>query len=337
MKWHGWMKKSVAAAALAAVMTLCGACAGVPKLEEPEEYVPTASELEKEAAQASYTEGAQNTRETQLYYRDASGYIIPVMRTIPWSEGMGEVVLSYLTAGTEDDLRLAARGLIAPLPEGTESSLYVEDGVAHVDLRFTGGTCATKEDECAMLISVVNSLMEFSTVDTVQLTIDGNAVDSLPLGTPVETAYTEPLINVEPMGAPMNREGKLQLYFANEVGSYLVPVWRIVDTQEATPATAVEELISPVEGSGLVSLLPPACQVVDVTVDPEGTAQVNFSEEFMTLSAMPNMERLAMRGLTLTLAQFEEIQDIQICVEGIPYEPSVATWAQESPWLNVMQ
>lgn len=333
MQWgHGIRRLGVLCAA---GMLLTAGCAGAPVLEVPKEYVPSAAELEEENALSVSAEETGSVRETLLYYGDGGGYIIPVMRTLPWSEGIAEEVLRHLTAGSEEELILASRGLEAPIPAGTVCDVEVHDGVAYVDMTFTGTGCDTLEGENAMVVSVVNSMMELSTVDAVVLTVEGQAVDRLPLGTPVSARYDGPMINVEPMGVPMNADGKILLCFANETGSYLVPVWRIADAMTADPALAVKEMLSPMEGSGLVSLLPPTCRVLDVQVE-EGTARVNFSEEFMTLSAVPALENMALRGLRLALTRFEGIEDVTVAVEGIPYEPTADVWTEDEQWLNIL-
>jgi germination protein M len=166
--------------------------------------------------------GQTSLRDTLLYYRDGSGYVVPVMRQIPWEEGIGKAALRFLIAGSDEDVALAAQGIYAPLPAGTKVDLDINDGLATVDLTFQTN-CATAADESAMVAAVVNTLLEFQTVDRVKLLSGGRKVEKLPLGTSVSEYYTEQIQNVEPAGAPNTGEGKIQLYFTNETGSFLVP------------------------------------------------------------------------------------------------------------------
>ena len=45
-------------------------------------------------------------RRTTLYYATEDGFIVPVMKSIPWEEGIGRAALSYLVSGIDNDLSL---------------------------------------------------------------------------------------------------------------------------------------------------------------------------------------------------------------------------------------
>lgn len=266
----------------------------------------------------------RSLRDTVLYYRDGSGYVVPVMRRIPWEEGIGRAALRFLIAGSGEDAQLAAMGIYPPLPAGTEVDLDIDEGLATVDLR-TKTDCASTTEEAAMVAAVVNTLLEFDTVDEVKLLSNGKEVEKLPLGTDL-TCYTEPVPNIEPAGAPAGEEGKIRLYFANQTGTFLVPVLRVMDVG-ASPVEAAEEMLSPAEGTGLVSLLPPTTEIHSVTIGENGVATIDLSGEFQSLSELPGMERMAVRGLIMTLTQFKNIEDVQITINGEPYEPAATTMA----------
>lgn len=42
-------------------------------------------------------------RRTTLYYATEDGFIVPVMKSIPWEEGIGRAALSYLVSGIDND------------------------------------------------------------------------------------------------------------------------------------------------------------------------------------------------------------------------------------------
>lgn len=298
----------------------CGEKTGEPADTEPQEVAAEAGQI--------------SLRDTLLYYRDGGGYVVPVMRQIPWEEGIGKAALRFLIAGSDEDVKLAAQGIYAPLPAGTEVDLDIDDGVATVDLTL-GADCATAAAESAMVAAVVNTLLEFETVGEVKFLFGGREVDKLPLGTGVGECFTQQIGNIEPAGAPNSADGKILLHFTNETGSFLVPVLRVMDAG-TTPVEAVEQLMEPAEDTGLVSLLPPVTEVHSVTVSEDGVATIDLSGEFESLSEIPAMERMAVRGLILTLTQFKNIEDVQITINGEPYTPTQTTMASlHDEYLNV--
>jgi hypothetical protein len=82
-----------------------------------------------------------------LYYQDESGYVVPVMRQIPFTAGIAKAALAKLVASDEDQQALAARGVSAPLPEGSTFDLDIADGIATVDVQLNGAKLETSQDE----------------------------------------------------------------------------------------------------------------------------------------------------------------------------------------------
>jgi len=290
---------------------------------------------ESEAGEVS-EEGGQ-TVSTVVYYQDGSGYLVPVMREIPYTEGIAKAALMKLVESEEDQQALAARGVRAPIPEGSSVDLDIQEGTATVDVQLSCQLDSGQDEGC-VLGAVVNTLMEFDTVDQVQVMINGQKIKKMPRGTEIEEVYRKPLENMDPMGMPSSSNAQTQLYFTNTTGAFLVPVKRVT-TGEITALTAAQAMIDPGPTGELVSLLPPNCRILDVNVDQSGTATVDFSEEFLALSALPASEQLALRGLNLTLSAIDGVKKVAITVEGEPYEPVAATMGSgtaKDNYLNTM-
>lgn len=264
-----------------------------------------------------------NTRRTVLYFRDASGYIVPVMKRIPIEEGIAKAALKCLVAGTDEDIALAAMGISAPIPAGTEIDLDIASGRATVNLKMSQ-KCEDKAAEEAMLASVANTLLEFATVDKVAVQINGQVVKKLPNGAAVQDIYDAQLLNIEPVGAPGSMEGKLQLCYSNEAGRMLVPVYRVAG-ENVSLANTLAEMMQPAGDTGLVSVFPPSCDVLGVTVSDDGTATIEFSGEFTSISDTPSMETMALRAVGTICKQFHGVKDFKIIAGGKVFEPTVST------------
>lgn len=298
------------------VVFLVAGCSSKPKDADVQTSV--------QQADTDDTQTSADVRKTVLYFRDASGYLVPVMKRIPMEEGIAKAALKSLVAGTTEDAKLASLGVQSTVPAGTTFDLDIAKDRATVNLKMTG-KCDSKQTEQAMIGSVVNTLLGFDTVKEVSVQINGQIVDKLPNGAIVEAKYTQPQLNIEPTGAPGTADGKVELCFTNTTGKAIVPVYRVAsDTDDLT--TALSEMMMPADGTELVSFFPPSCDILGVSV-ADGVAEINLSKEFATISDNPALEAVTLRALTTVCTQFEGVKSVSLLVEGKAYEPTVSTAA----------
>lgn len=117
------------------------------------------------------------TKKIALYFKDAAGKLVLEERTIPKVEGIARSVMEELIRGP------AQAGLEATLPAGTRLlDINVRpDGLAIVD--FSGELItklpASEKAEKLAVYSIVNTLTQFPTVETVELRVDGQRVSTL--------------------------------------------------------------------------------------------------------------------------------------------------------------
>ena len=162
-----------------------------PLAEEEPEPAPSVSgdETEEPAVIVAPPEnapeetGPERSMQGSLYFIRVSddGRIIaePVRRTIRYDEGPLTTVVETLIGGpSTDDLN---RGLLSLIPQGTElQSARVASGVAFLSFNeaFRFNTMGL-EGLLAQLQQVVLTATQFSTVDEVQILIDGRTVEYL--------------------------------------------------------------------------------------------------------------------------------------------------------------
>lgn len=157
----------------------------VPEVEEPEEEplddsgqdIAPEEEIELDPPEAANETGPQRTMQRELYFILVSddGRILAesVERTIRYDSGPLTSTLEALIAGpTADDLN---RGLLSLIPAGTQLlSARVASGVAFLNFneafRFNS---MGLEGLLAQLQQVVRTATQFSTVDAVQILIEG--------------------------------------------------------------------------------------------------------------------------------------------------------------------
>jgi germination protein M len=261
-----------------------------------------------------------------LYYQDETGYIIPVMRELPWVEGIGKAALNKLTATETNTSELAASGLQAVLPADISFDLDIREGLATLDVRGQLNPPDAAQ-ESSMLAAMVNTLTGFPTVDQVQLLVNGRKSATLPKGTDISRPLANIPLNVEPVpeGAASKDMYKLDLFFISKSGKYLVPVTRLV-AQKPDAETAMKELLKgPADTGKLTAVFPAGTRLLDIKYDTGDYIQLNFSKELLALKDDPEKEKMALKAIMLTVGKYDKGQSIVIKVEGNDYLPGGST------------
>ncbi len=291
--------------------------------------VPTACPGGEESAAQPQAEPSGQTMSTVVYYQDNYGYLVPVMRSVAYQDGIAKATLRMMVQSPENDMNAARLGLRTVLPEGTTFDLDIHDGLARIDLSEQALNLADAAAESNMVTAIVQALTEFDSVERVEFLIGGQKRDALPHGTDISKTFTRGEINLETAASAADGLEPVMLYFPCESGSVVVPVTRMVYS-DADVNTAVLELAKgPSAQSALEAALPAGCGLIDVKVE-NGVAKVNFTGEFAQLVQNSDGGRLALKALVLTCTQFDGVDSVEILVEGQPYDPGEGTLAVPS-------
>lgn len=264
-------------------------------------------------------------RRTMLYYQDKNELLVPVMKRIPWEEGIGKAALNNLTDTPENAQSASALGLKAVLPKDTSFDLRINEGVACVDI-IDAGKFETMQAENNAICAVVNTLMEFPSINEVKVTFDGKGKKTQ-FGTDLSTAFHKLDVNVETasmLGESISN--KVVLYFADLESEINIPVTRyLYDTPDLY--CAVLELIKgPADTEVLQTCFPEGTQLLDVNVI-NGEAVISFSKEFENIREYPLLEQRALATLYLTCRQFDDVDSVRVKVENKDYDPYTSTMA----------
>ena len=116
--------------------------------------------------------------------RDVSGgarKLVPVLRTVPKTSGVGRAAITALLAGPSDAEMAADPDIRTAIPAGTELlGITVADGLATVDLSQPFAASGTKYSIQARLAQVVHTVTQFPTVDRVRFQIAGEPLVGFP-------------------------------------------------------------------------------------------------------------------------------------------------------------
>lgn len=283
------------------------------------------SQMSQNAAVSSTVQTAAQTEQQDMqnvtvYYQDGEGYLVPVTTQVAKTDGIAKAALSRLVESPENDLAAAKMGLKTVVPEGTTFDLDIADGRARVDLGKAALSCQSAESESLMVCAVAQTLTSFSSVKEVSFLFDGQSRSKLTHGTDVSGVFTDKDLNMETVAtfdAQDTSASLVRLYFPSASGRMLVPVTRVVYSDADVTTAMVELCRGPKADSGLERAMPEGCAVKSVSLK-NGIVTINLTKEF---SQNENADQIQMlRAIVFTALQFPGVKEVQLQVEGKPYE-----------------
>ncbi|MFZ5352534.1 MAG: GerMN domain-containing protein [Bacillota bacterium] len=296
------------------------------EVEEPKEEMPSLSEVNSVQP--------ENTRATVMYYKDFDNYLVPVMRYIPKDPGIAKAAINALIYSEETAADLAPTGLLPSLPMGTKilGAVIKDNKHAVIDFSKEFLTFTSAKAEEAGIKAVVYTLTEFPNIETVQIRVEGKAVDEMPLGTKLLPEMRRDEINLQTAQISGDKLSKVMVYYQKKGKgeySYFLPVTKLVSGFTNSVEAALTALLEkPEMETGLISPFPEGTKLLGVQVK-DGIAYINFSQEILANKDDPTAERAMMKAVTLTLKDFNVISKAKLFVDGKILEDTHGIGANE--------
>ena len=261
----------------------------------------------------------EDLRETVLYYRDDKGILIPLMKKIPWEEGIAKAALRELVDNPETREDLQTVGLLPTIPTGADIiGMSINEGLSKVDFNDKILSCKSEAEEKAMVKSIVYTLTEFEAIDRVQILVNGKVEKKLKFGTKIDTPIEREHINLT---QNINNDTiPVVVYYKasfNGEDSFFVPVTKAVSALKADVKTVLNALMEGApEGTGFYSELPEGVVVNDVYVK-DGIAYIEFSEEITRIPENVIHQQSLVYEIGLTLKEIEPtINQVRLLSKG---------------------
>jgi len=134
-----------------------------------------ANDIPNESIAAAKASGVDTTS-IVLYFADADGYLQAEQRSVNKTAGLARQTMQELCRGPR------TQGLSATIPADTRLlDINIQEGLCTVNFsqelvdKHSGGSGS----ENATVYSIVNSLTQFSSIEQVQILVDGKVVDSI--------------------------------------------------------------------------------------------------------------------------------------------------------------
>ncbi|MTI68583.1 MAG: spore gernimation protein GerM [Firmicutes bacterium] len=266
----------------------------------------------------------ENMRNTVLYYKNENGYLVPVMRQIPWEEGIAKAALRNITDSPAIREEIDVIGLNPILPAGTKikgMAIDPDTGLCRVNFTEEVLNYTNKEDEQGLVKGVVYTLTEFPTINEVQFLVGDKIINELKFGTKVGTPLKRENINLtENVNSD---QSKIVVYYKSTTNGeyeYYVPVTVPTSAPEPNVMSALNKLFEgPPELSGLYTDIPASIALQGVEIK-EGIAYINLSNTAMDILKDQSVVDSMNKNIALTLDQFEEIENVQLLINGSTLE-----------------
>lgn len=259
-----------------------------------------------------------------VYLKNEQGLLAPVSLHLPTGTQQDKMTRALGMLVENGPYRsLLPSGFTGVLPAGTEVkavTVKAEEHLAIVEFTKPFSTYDGK-DERKIMEAVTWTLTEFPDTEFVQLWVDGNKLNEMPVnGTPLDRDLNRALgINLE-IGniATLTGTSPVTVYFSaqTDVGdSYFVPVTRFVPAGGNPVQSALNELIKgPAREGGLQSVVSNGLKIDGITSSDDGIVTVSVSDDMFEAGEKPPAEM--MQSLVLTVADNSQGEKVRIWLNG---------------------
>ena len=259
-------------------------------------------------------------RKTVLYFKNGEGFLVPVMRKVPWEEGIAKLALKNMIDSPTLRESLSQTGLSPIIPAGTEikgMSINNETGICKVDFTKEVLNYENEKDEETLIKGVVYTLTEFPAVKEVQIMIDGEVLPAFKYGSEVNKPIKRQDINLVENLKDAN--SNVVVYYKgtdNGEFEYFVPVTVPTLAPMSNVFTALEELFDgPPEETGLFTDIPNGVNLQGVELK-EGVAYVDLAVDSLDSLKEEYIFDSVYKNIGLTLGQFEEVSKVELLIDG---------------------
>jgi len=265
------------------------------------------------------------TRWGLLYFADSQKrFLVPVYRSIPYSETIIRDTLNRLLPSPEAAGLLEDQGLQYVIPEQSSiRGISLNQGLARVDFS-SSFLNYVPEDERLVLGSILCTLRQFPEIEQLQILVEGAEIERFP----GETSGLVPLgpecwinLEVEEGLEDYRNFSAVIVYFCycSPAGkTFYVPVTRILAPDEQPGAAAFRELLGgPRPGSGLFSEIPEGTELLQLT-NGGPLLTLNFSKQLLSYPGGKTGAENMVYQLLLTAAAIPGVEQVQIIIDGQP-------------------
>lgn len=319
MKRYRWIRWVLFIGLVALVTTGCSNNETMP-IDPPQ----THSQMDKEMIEQTISlleEEQQAEMEVSLFFKDHHGYVVPVSMNVPSAEYIAKLTLQYMTVNGLGKDSIPA-GFSALIPEGTTIkglNIISDKKLAIVDFskEFTN---YDEQDERKILEAITWALTNYSTIDQVELWVEGQKLKQMPKnGTPLDEPLSRNMgINIEQSDVVnLGQTTPVTLYFQSLTAdnqSYFVPVTRMIRRTDDVARSALEQLVKgPMASTHLAPVIVPNVEVLQI-YRADDVINVHLSDQVLDSDYKVPTDTL--KSVILSLTESTDASKVKIMVNG---------------------
>ncbi|MGD9677440.1 MAG: GerMN domain-containing protein [Vulcanibacillus sp.] len=284
--------------------------------------IPNSEQISLNNTDEVVTEQEAKKIKSTIYFLDQNNDVVPLTFDLPKVEGIAQQVLEYMTIGGPAE-ELLPEGFKPVIPKDTSFTVNIKSDqhLAIIDFSkdFFNYEAESSAQEKKILDAITWSMTEFSTIDKVQIRVNGYELTEMPVwGTPIIDDLSRiDGINLElANNINVSDTTAVTLYFyrVHQDQEYLVPVTRLIPkTDNLAKATLEQLIIGPKTGSDFVSTFLPTTKILNVKLS-NGLLIADFDEDVMGFENQLTSELIDM--IVFSITETTNVSKIQIKVMG---------------------
>ncbi len=250
-----------------------------------------------------------------VYFASENGrYLIPITLPIKPTKEVAKVSVEKVLAGPGDWL------LSNTIPEDTKlRDIYIRRNVAYIDLTEHFVNLDSYEDVERAINSLVLTLTEFYEVETVQFLIEGRLHEAIH-GFSFDNPFKRPAF-INSLNPPDQDQKVIHVYFSDPNALYLIPIGFEVNEDSSVHQMvekAMQELVKgPPLNTDLVKTIWSGTEINSVSYQADNKRViVDLSEEVIGYGGGTAAEILLVKSILFTLTGIEEVNEVQILIDG---------------------
>lgn len=257
----------------------------------------------------------------EVYYQDKEGFLVPVTRRIPKQLSVARASINLLIDTPINREQLAYFELYPVLPQGTEFSINIKDGIAIIDFNSKLLEYNDQNAETNIIASVVYTLTQFETICEVRIFVNGYIQQRLKYEADISENLSRKNILVNTAGKNANLERgmqKLDVYFLKVIKNdiCMIPVSiECMDINEGNLQGEIIKCLCKSPGSPeLFSELPDNIKLVGSSIK-EGLLTLNLDMDIGSYGGTQK-EYGMVNQVLYSMKQIDNIDRVKILVDG---------------------
>ena len=258
---------------------------------------------------------------TTIYYKDKDGMLIPITRKLVKQDGIARASINGLIDNSANREELAYYGLYPVLPQGTEIlGIDIRQGVAVVDFNEKFLDYNNETEEKIAIASLVYTLTEFKTINSVSINVNGQPQDELKHKTNVAGTLSreDVLINNDKLFVDRGTD-KLEVYMYKNIEygiSLLVPVSIEYEkvSDEYLPDKIAELLNTDLSDKNLVSYIPSGIKLNESSFK-SGVLTLDFTNQSKDGIQDDYADKM-LNQILYSMSRINGVEKIKILIKG---------------------